>query len=69
MPIQGWHSDPMAEPYDLSAYRRVRQERGDQALIELFSEILEKPLERRDLTPEQQARRDARLAARRQQRP
>jgi hypothetical protein len=54
----------MAEPYDLTAYRRVRQHRADQALIEMFAEILDKPLERRDLTPEQTARRDTRLAQR-----
>lgn len=58
----------MAEPYDLTAYRRVRQHRADQALIEMFAEILDAPLERRELTPEQQARRDARLAERRRQR-
>lgn len=60
--------DAYPPAHNLSAYRRVRQERADQALIELFAEILEKPLERRDLTPAQQARREARLAARRRYR-
>jgi hypothetical protein len=61
-------SDPYPPTHSLSAYRRVRQERADQALIVLFSEILERPLERRDLTPEQEARRAARLEQRRRQR-
>jgi hypothetical protein len=50
---------------DLSTYRDARQARSDHALILLFSEVLSKPLELRELTPEQQARRDARVAARR----
>lgn len=54
--------DAYPPAHSLSAYRRVRQERADQALIVLFAEILEKPLERRELTPEQQARREVRLA-------
>lgn len=58
----------MAEPYDLTAYRRVRQQRADQALIEMFASVLDAPLVLRELTPEQQARRDARLAQRRRSR-
>jgi hypothetical protein len=46
---------------DLSAYRRARQDRAADALICLFSQVLGKPLERRELTPEQRARRVARL--------
>lgn len=60
--------DPYPPAHDLSAYRRARQERTDQALIALFAEILDAPLERRELTPEQEARRAARLEERRRQR-
>jgi hypothetical protein len=49
----------------LQAYLRARQERADSALIAMFADVLNRPLERRELTPEQQARRDARIAARR----
>lgn len=59
----------MAETNDLTAYRRAREQRAAEATIELFAEILGKPLALRELTPEQQARRDARLAERRRQRP
>lgn len=47
-------------PADMAAYRRARQERADQALICLFADVLGAPLTRRELTPDQQARRDAR---------
>lgn len=50
---------------DLSAYRRARQERSSDALIQMFSSVLGQPLERRELTPEEQARREARMRARR----
>lgn len=56
--------DPYPPAHDLSAYRRARQERTDQALIALFSGVLGTPLERRELTPEQAARRADRLAQR-----
>jgi hypothetical protein len=49
---------------DLASYQRSRQVRADQQLIVLFSKVLSQPLTLRELTPEQQARRDARLAAR-----
>ena len=49
---------------DLSAYRRVRQERASDALITMFSQVLARPLARRELTPEEQARREARIRER-----
>lgn len=49
---------------DLSAYRRVRQERTADALICLFSQVLGKPLERRELTDAERARRQARTEGR-----
>lgn len=52
-------------PVVLDAYLRARQQRADQALIALFADVLNKPLERRELTPAQRARREQRLAARR----
>jgi hypothetical protein len=59
-------SDDVPHPAsDLSAYRRARQERASDALICLFSQVLGTPLERRELTPAEQARRDARRDSRR----
>lgn len=54
--------------HDLSAYRRARQQHGDQALILMFAEVLGQPLTRRSLTPEEQARREDRLRTRREYR-
>lgn len=59
---------PYPPTHDLSAYRRVRRNGADLALIEMFSGILGKPLELRELTPEEQARREARLRDRREHR-
>jgi hypothetical protein len=60
------HDDEHGRITPLETWRRVRQERSDQALIELFAAALGTPLALRELTPEQQARRDARIAARRE---
>lgn len=49
---------------DLSAYRRARQESSAEALICLFSQVLGKPLSRRELTPFEHARRENRLRER-----
>jgi hypothetical protein len=57
--------EPYPPTHDLSAYRRVRQDSTDQALITLFAAILGKPLERRELTAEQRARREQRIQERR----
>lgn len=51
---------------DLSAYRRARQERASDAVIEMFADVLGKPLARRELTPEEQAYREDRLRNRAQ---
>jgi hypothetical protein len=49
---------------DLSAYRRARQERASDAVIEMFADVLGKPLVRRELTPHEQAIRENRLRSR-----
>jgi hypothetical protein len=49
---------------DLSAYRRARQERASDAVIEMFAGVLGKPLVRRELTPHEQALREDRLRER-----
>lgn len=49
----------------MDAYLRARRDRADAALITMFASVLNTPLERRELTPEQRARREARIAARR----
>jgi hypothetical protein len=61
--------EPYPPAHDLSAYRRHRQSQADESLIVLFSVVLGKPLELRELTPEQQARREDRLRARKRLRP
>lgn len=53
---------------DLSAYRRARQERTSDAMITLFSRVLGQPMVRRELTPEEQARREDRLRRLRERR-
>jgi hypothetical protein len=59
------HDDEPPPPAgDLSAYRRVRQERASDAMIEMFAGVLGKPLVRRELTPHEQALREARLRER-----
>lgn len=59
------HDDDVPSPAsDLSAYRRVRQDRQAEALICMFSEVLGKPLARRALNPRELARRQARLRGR-----
>lgn len=50
--------------HDLSSYRRARQERTSDRVIEMFAAVLGQPLERRELTPEEQARREERLRER-----
>jgi hypothetical protein len=51
-------------PVNLAAYRDSCQHHAEVALLQLYAGVLNKPLERRELTPEQRARREARLAAR-----
>jgi hypothetical protein len=58
------HDEPYPPAHDLSAYRRARRDRADQAMIELFAGILGKPMEVRELTPEERARREDRVRAR-----
>lgn len=57
-----------SEVADLNSARRHREERRDIALLELFSAVLSKPLERRELTAEQAADRAVRLQDRRARR-
>lgn len=54
----------MSDAIDLELVRQRRQDRRDVALLELFSTVLRTPLERRELTPEQAAIREARVRAR-----
>jgi hypothetical protein len=63
------HDDgPPPPASDLSSYRRARQERSSDALIQLYAAVLGQPLKRRELTPEEQARRENRLREREQRR-
>jgi hypothetical protein len=58
-------SDGSGDPVvDLSRFRDMQRARADVALIQMFSAVLGQPLLLRELTPEQRARREARLRQR-----
>ena len=60
-------SDDDDRVVDMQGFRDARRDRSEVALIQLFAGVLGQPLERRDLTPEQQVRREMRLKQRRRQ--
>jgi hypothetical protein len=67
-PVAVAHDDVPPPVSDLSAYRRARQDRSADALICLFADVLGKPLQRRELTPFERARRENRRRERQQRR-